>query len=217
MSRIRRRALQPVRRRPYLLEYDTERAGDFAPLGTQGDKVVVLGMFEQGAEARKSADLLRSRIDEAARFGAARRIWRSAAMRLLERHDRPAADCRRPEAQARIDGRRRAQSRGDLMTVSATDAKAALAGQIAVVTGGAGASAPPSRPLAADGASVAVVDVNEPPLRARRASGALARDVTRPAEITPSAMRSRRRSARPRSWSTMSAAAARSRSPTSSM
>ena len=53
----------------YLLEYDTERAGDFAPLRhLKGDKVVVLGIVSTKEPKLESADLLKSRIDEAARY-----------------------------------------------------------------------------------------------------------------------------------------------------
>src|SRR5258706_15971212 len=105
-------------------------------------------------------------------------------MRLLERHDRPAADRRRPETQARIDGRRRTQRLAPLKMGPAPDTKAALAGQVAVVTGGAGGiGAAIARTLAVDGASVAVVDVNEPVFAAETRIRAWRCDVTRPAEI----------------------------------
>jgi 5-methyltetrahydropteroyltriglutamate--homocysteine methyltransferase len=52
----------------FLLEYDTPRAGDFAPLrfvpkGTG----VVLGLISSKTPALESADLLKRRIDEASR------------------------------------------------------------------------------------------------------------------------------------------------------
>jgi len=53
----------------YLLEYETERAGDFAPLRhLKGNKVVVLGVVSTKVPALEKASLLKSRIDEAARF-----------------------------------------------------------------------------------------------------------------------------------------------------
>jgi 5-methyltetrahydropteroyltriglutamate--homocysteine methyltransferase len=52
----------------YLLEYDTERAGDFAPLRhLKGDKVVVLGVVSTKVPTLEDASLLKSRIEEAAR------------------------------------------------------------------------------------------------------------------------------------------------------
>jgi methionine synthase II (cobalamin-independent) len=54
----------------YFLEYDTERAGGFAPLRLlpKGDKVVVLGIMSSKAPALESIDALRRRIDEAAAY-----------------------------------------------------------------------------------------------------------------------------------------------------
>lgn len=52
----------------YFLEYDTERAGDFAPLRfLPKDKCVVLGLVSTKTPAIETADALRRRIDEAAR------------------------------------------------------------------------------------------------------------------------------------------------------
>ena len=53
----------------YFLEYDTERAGGFEPLRflAKGKKVV-LGLVTSKSPELESADLLRRRIDEAARF-----------------------------------------------------------------------------------------------------------------------------------------------------
>ncbi len=51
------------------LEYDTARAGDFAPLRfVPADKVVVLGLVSTKTPALESADDLARRIDEAARY-----------------------------------------------------------------------------------------------------------------------------------------------------
>ncbi len=53
----------------YFLEYDTERAGDFAPLRlVPKGKVVVLGLVTTKQGALESADELKRSIDEAARY-----------------------------------------------------------------------------------------------------------------------------------------------------
>lgn len=53
----------------YLLEYDTDRAGDFRPLRhLPRGKIVVLGLITTKRGALESADDLARRIDEAARF-----------------------------------------------------------------------------------------------------------------------------------------------------
>jgi 5-methyltetrahydropteroyltriglutamate--homocysteine methyltransferase len=53
----------------FLLEFDTARAGDFAPLRFVGDdKGVVLGLVSSKSAALESADELIHRIDEAARY-----------------------------------------------------------------------------------------------------------------------------------------------------
>ncbi|HUC50576.1 MAG TPA: 5-methyltetrahydropteroyltriglutamate--homocysteine S-methyltransferase [Xanthobacteraceae bacterium] len=52
----------------FLLEYDTKRAGDFAPLRfVPGDKSVVLGLISSKTPALEAVDDLRRGIDEAAR------------------------------------------------------------------------------------------------------------------------------------------------------
>jgi 5-methyltetrahydropteroyltriglutamate--homocysteine methyltransferase len=52
----------------FLLEYDTPRAGDFAPLRfLPARKTAVLGLVSSKTPALESADALRGRIDEAAR------------------------------------------------------------------------------------------------------------------------------------------------------
>jgi 5-methyltetrahydropteroyltriglutamate--homocysteine methyltransferase len=52
----------------YLLEYDSPRAGDFAPLRfLPKDKVAVLGLVSTKSNEVESADALRRRIDEAAK------------------------------------------------------------------------------------------------------------------------------------------------------
>jgi 5-methyltetrahydropteroyltriglutamate--homocysteine methyltransferase len=51
----------------FLLEYDTPRAGDFAPLRfLPAGKTAVLGLVSSKTPALESADALRRRIDEAA-------------------------------------------------------------------------------------------------------------------------------------------------------
>lgn len=53
----------------YFLEYDTERAGGFAPLRLlPKGKVVVLGIMSSKAPQLETADALKRRIDEAAKF-----------------------------------------------------------------------------------------------------------------------------------------------------
>jgi 5-methyltetrahydropteroyltriglutamate--homocysteine methyltransferase len=53
----------------FLLEYDTERAGGFEPLRFMPKgKIVVLGLITSKQGALESLDVLRARIDEAAKF-----------------------------------------------------------------------------------------------------------------------------------------------------
>lgn len=53
----------------FLLEYDDERSGDFAPLRfVPNDRVVVLGLVTTKRPDLESVDELRQRIDEAARY-----------------------------------------------------------------------------------------------------------------------------------------------------
>ncbi|HWL04701.1 MAG TPA: 5-methyltetrahydropteroyltriglutamate--homocysteine S-methyltransferase [Xanthobacteraceae bacterium] len=53
----------------YFMEYDSERAGDFAPLRfLPKDKAVVLGLVTSKTGTLESVDDLKRRIDEAARF-----------------------------------------------------------------------------------------------------------------------------------------------------
>jgi 5-methyltetrahydropteroyltriglutamate--homocysteine methyltransferase len=54
----------------YFLEYDSERAGGFEPLRflPKGGKIVVLGLITSKAGALESREMLRARIDEAAKF-----------------------------------------------------------------------------------------------------------------------------------------------------
>jgi 5-methyltetrahydropteroyltriglutamate--homocysteine methyltransferase len=52
----------------FLLEYDTERAGDFQPLRFVRDKGVVLGLISSKTPALETIDDLKRRTDEAARY-----------------------------------------------------------------------------------------------------------------------------------------------------
>jgi 5-methyltetrahydropteroyltriglutamate--homocysteine methyltransferase len=53
----------------FLLEYDTERAGGFEPLRfVRPGAVVVLGLISSKTPVLESQDVLRRRIDEAARY-----------------------------------------------------------------------------------------------------------------------------------------------------
>jgi 5-methyltetrahydropteroyltriglutamate--homocysteine methyltransferase len=53
----------------FFLEYDTERAGDFAPLRyLPKDKVAVLGMMSTKLQELEPLDAIRRRIDDAARY-----------------------------------------------------------------------------------------------------------------------------------------------------
>jgi 5-methyltetrahydropteroyltriglutamate--homocysteine methyltransferase len=53
----------------FLLEFDTDRAGDFSPLRfVPSNKMVVLGIISSKLPELESPDALRRRIDEAARY-----------------------------------------------------------------------------------------------------------------------------------------------------
>jgi 5-methyltetrahydropteroyltriglutamate--homocysteine methyltransferase len=53
----------------FLLEYDTPRAGDFAPLRfVPKDKGVVLGIISSKTAALEDSDILKRRIEEASRY-----------------------------------------------------------------------------------------------------------------------------------------------------
>jgi 5-methyltetrahydropteroyltriglutamate--homocysteine methyltransferase len=53
----------------FLLEYDTARAGDFAPLRfVPADKAVVLGLVSSKTPALEDLDMLRRRVDDASRY-----------------------------------------------------------------------------------------------------------------------------------------------------
>lgn len=59
----------------FLLEFDTPRAGDFAPLAfVPGDKGVVLGLISSKAPELESLDALKARVAEAARHIAVDRL-----------------------------------------------------------------------------------------------------------------------------------------------
>jgi 5-methyltetrahydropteroyltriglutamate--homocysteine methyltransferase len=53
----------------FLLEFDTERAGDFSPLRfVPAPKMVVLGLISSKLPQLESMDSLRRRVDEAAQY-----------------------------------------------------------------------------------------------------------------------------------------------------
>jgi 5-methyltetrahydropteroyltriglutamate--homocysteine methyltransferase len=53
----------------FMLEYDTARAGDFAPLRfVPADKAVVLGLVSSKTPALEDLDMLRRRVDDASRY-----------------------------------------------------------------------------------------------------------------------------------------------------
>ncbi len=59
----------------YLLEYDSERAGSFEPLGAlPDDKTVVIGAMTTKSGALETAEALKARIEEARRFVALDRL-----------------------------------------------------------------------------------------------------------------------------------------------
>jgi 5-methyltetrahydropteroyltriglutamate--homocysteine methyltransferase len=66
---IAERLFNGLNHRRLLLEYDTERAGSFAPLRfVPKDKIVVLGLITTKAGRTETVDELRRRIDDAARY-----------------------------------------------------------------------------------------------------------------------------------------------------
>jgi 5-methyltetrahydropteroyltriglutamate--homocysteine methyltransferase len=66
---IAERLFNTLKHQRFLLEYDTERAGGFEPLRfVPGGKTVVLGLVSTKVPALESADELKRRIDDAARY-----------------------------------------------------------------------------------------------------------------------------------------------------
>jgi methionine synthase II (cobalamin-independent) len=66
---IAERLFNTLKHERFLLEYDTERAGGFEPLRfVPKDKIVVLGLVSTKVPELESADDLKRRIDEAARY-----------------------------------------------------------------------------------------------------------------------------------------------------
>ncbi len=66
---IAERLFNTLKHQRFLLEYDTERAGGFEPLRfVPKNKTVVLGLVSSKVPALESADGLKHRIDEAARY-----------------------------------------------------------------------------------------------------------------------------------------------------
>jgi 5-methyltetrahydropteroyltriglutamate--homocysteine methyltransferase len=59
----------------YFMEYDTDRAGGFAPLKRlPADRVAVLGLVTSKTGTLESKDAIKRRIDEAAKFTALERL-----------------------------------------------------------------------------------------------------------------------------------------------
>ncbi len=89
----------------FLLEYDSPRAGSFAPLRfVPKGKVVVLGLVSTKVPELETVDALKRRIDEAAKYPAARSARDQPAMRLRLGRGRQSAQRGRAEAQARACG-----------------------------------------------------------------------------------------------------------------
>ncbi|MDH3444816.1 MAG: methionine synthase [Deltaproteobacteria bacterium] len=66
---IAERLFNTLKHERFLLEYDTERAGGFEPLRfVPKNKIVVLGLVTTKVPALESADVVKRRIDEAARY-----------------------------------------------------------------------------------------------------------------------------------------------------
>ena len=97
----------------FLLEYDSPRAGSFAPLRfVPKGKVVVLGLVSTKVPELESVDELERRIDEAAKYVPLEQLADQPAVRLRLRRGRQPDQRGRPEAQARARGRARAQGVG---------------------------------------------------------------------------------------------------------
>ena len=94
----------------YFMEYDSERAGGFEPLRfVPKGKTVVLGLVTSKTGRLESKDELKRRIDEAAKFVAARSALPLAAMRL--RLDRGGQHPRRRRAVGEASAHRRRRAR----------------------------------------------------------------------------------------------------------
>ena len=90
----------------FLLEYDSPRAGSFAPLRfVPKGKVVVLGLVSTKVPELESVDALVRRIDEAAKYVPLEQLADQPAVRLRLRRGRQSDQRGRPEAQARARGR----------------------------------------------------------------------------------------------------------------
>ena len=86
----------------YFMEYDTDRAGGFEPLRfLPKGKQVVLGVMTSKTGELESKDQLKRRIDEAAKFAAARPALPVAAMRLCQHRGGQPAGRGRAVGQAR--------------------------------------------------------------------------------------------------------------------
>ena len=95
----------------YFMEYDSERAGGFEPLRfVPKGKTVVLGLVTSKTGTLETKDELKRRIDEAAKFVAARPALPVAAMRL--RLDRGRQHAGRGRAMGEAAHDRRDRRRG---------------------------------------------------------------------------------------------------------
>jgi 5-methyltetrahydropteroyltriglutamate--homocysteine methyltransferase len=72
---VAERLFQGAKVNHFLLEYDTPRAGDFAPLRfVPKGKGVVLGLISSKVGTLESIDVLKRRTDDAARFVSSERL-----------------------------------------------------------------------------------------------------------------------------------------------
>ena len=95
----------------FLLEYDTERAGDFKPLRFVKGKGVVLGLISSKTPVLESLDDLKRRTEEATQYHRPRPAGDLAAMRLCFHRRRQSGDRSRSAQEA---GTRSAGGAGDL-------------------------------------------------------------------------------------------------------
>jgi 5-methyltetrahydropteroyltriglutamate--homocysteine methyltransferase len=87
-DRIAERVFRRTRFDRYLLEYDDERSGTFAPLRfVPDDRVVVLGLVSSKRPELESSDVLRRRIEEASRVVPLDRLARSPQCGFASTHE----------------------------------------------------------------------------------------------------------------------------------
>ncbi len=97
----------------FLLEFDTPRAGDFAPLRFMPkDKGVVLGMVSSKTPQLESLDLLKRRAEEAARVRRCGTARAQPSMRLRQHHGRQPGDRGRRARETEAVRRRGARDLG---------------------------------------------------------------------------------------------------------